>query len=118
MQLQKKLKKNLTFLFGFTVVHAFTYFTVSSLFDDCLCFQEPANYQFSYHVQDASSGNDFGHQEKREGHVAKGMYMVLLPDGRRQIVEYTADENGYHPIVRYTSMSTLIRHTVFINRWI
>ncbi|XP_054281985.1 pro-resilin-like [Macrosteles quadrilineatus] len=67
---------------------------------------EPASYQFSYHVQDAPSGNDFGHMESREGHVAKGMYMVLLPDGRRQIVEYTADETGYHPTVRYEGTAT------------
>ncbi|XP_046677169.1 pro-resilin-like [Homalodisca vitripennis] len=66
----------------------------------------PASYKFSYHVQDAASGNDFGHQESREGHQATGMYMVLLPDGRRQIVEYTADESGYHPIVRYEGTAT------------
>lgn len=109
MQLQKKLTNKKTKPFFSVERFCMLLRILRWVFDDCLCFQEPANYQFSYHVQDASSGNDFGHQEKREGHVAKGMYMVLLPDGRRQIVEYTADENGYHPIVRYTSMSTLLR---------
>lgn len=63
--------------------------------------QEPANYEFSYEVQDASSGNDFGHKESRQGDVATGNYHVLLPDGRTQIVDYTADNDGYKPNVKY-----------------
>ncbi|CAH1179156.1 unnamed protein product [Phaedon cochleariae] len=62
---------------------------------------EPASYQFEYHVQDAESGNDFGHQEQREGDVAQGKYFVLLPDGRIQTVEYTADQDGYKPKITY-----------------
>lgn len=52
-------------------------------------------------MQDAASGNDFGHQESRQGDVAVGKYYVVLPDGRKQIVEYTADTDGYHPKVSY-----------------
>lgn len=37
----------------------------------------------------------------REGDVATGKYYVLLPDGRKQTVEYTADSDGYHPKVTY-----------------
>ncbi|XP_021931379.1 pro-resilin-like [Zootermopsis nevadensis] len=62
---------------------------------------EPANYEFSYEVRDAPSGNDFGHQESRQGDVAIGMYHVMLPDGRMQIVDYTADNEGYKPKVKY-----------------
>ncbi|PSN42142.1 Pro-resilin [Blattella germanica] len=62
---------------------------------------EPANYEFSYEVQDAASGNDFGHKESRQGDVATGNYHVLLPDGRTQIVDYTADNDGYKPNVKY-----------------
>ncbi|XP_018572515.1 pro-resilin-like [Anoplophora glabripennis] len=62
---------------------------------------EPANYQFEYHVEDPPSGNDFGHQEERQGDVAKGKYFVLLPDGRLQTVEYTADLDGYKPKISY-----------------
>ncbi|KAF5271077.1 hypothetical protein FQR65_LT00496 [Abscondita terminalis] len=61
---------------------------------------EPANYNFEYHVQD-NYGNDFGHQEARQGDVAQGKYFVLLPDGRRQIVEYVADQSGYKPKISY-----------------
>lgn len=64
-------------------------------------FQEPANYQFEYHVYDPESGNDFGHQETRQGDVAQGKYFVLLPDGRKQIVEYIADQKGYRPKISY-----------------
>jgi hypothetical protein len=63
--------------------------------------QEPANYEFSYEVHEAPSGNDFSHRESRQGDVASGSYHVLLPDGRKQIVDYTADNGGYKPNVKY-----------------
>ncbi|XP_012280180.1 pro-resilin-like [Orussus abietinus] len=62
----------------------------------------PAKYEFEYTVKDVESGNDFGHKESREGDFAKGVYYVLLPDGRRQTVEYEADQDGYRPKVTYT----------------
>ncbi|KDR13353.1 Pro-resilin [Zootermopsis nevadensis] len=62
---------------------------------------EPAKYEFSYQVQDAHSGNDFGHHEGRDGDVAWGSYEVLLPDGRKQVVDYQADQNGFNPQIRY-----------------
>ncbi|XP_068145552.1 pro-resilin [Drosophila tropicalis] len=61
----------------------------------------PAKYEFKYDVQDYESGNDFGHMESRDGDLAIGRYYVLLPDGRKQIVEYEADQNGYRPTIRY-----------------
>ncbi|XP_022193666.1 pro-resilin-like isoform X3 [Nilaparvata lugens] len=61
----------------------------------------PVNYEFAYEVKDAPSNNDFGHMESRNGEVAKGSYHVLLPDGRTQRVDYTADENGYVPKINY-----------------
>lgn len=65
-------------------------------------FQEPANYEFNYEVQALEeSGPEFGHQESREEDSARGEYHVLLPDGRMQIVEYEADEEGFRPRIRY-----------------
>ena len=58
-------------------------------------------FDFAYGVQDAYSGNDYAHASNSDGNVVKGEYRVLLPDGRTQIVEYTADEDGFHPVVRY-----------------
>lgn len=63
--------------------------------------QEPANYEFSYEVNDPDSGSDFGHVEDRQDEEARGTYYVLLPDGRKQIVQYEADEEGYKPMIRY-----------------
>ncbi|ODM90502.1 Pro-resilin [Orchesella cincta] len=60
---------------------------------------EPANYDFQYEV--FGGGNFFGHQESRRDKNTNGKYHVLLPDGRRQIVTYTADETGYHPTITY-----------------
>ncbi|XP_050312375.1 pro-resilin-like [Anthonomus grandis grandis] len=66
---------------------------------------EPANYEFEYQVKDEQSGNDFGHKEQRKGDVAQGKYYVLLPDGRLQTVEYTADTEGYKPKISYQQVS-------------
>jgi len=63
--------------------------------------QEPAKYEFKYDVKDDASGNDFGHQESRDGDYVQGEYRVLLPDGRMQIVKYEADQNGYRPTIEY-----------------
>lgn len=69
-------------------------------------YQDPANYEFSYEVQDAAAGLDFGHREMRKDMEATGTYHVLLPDGRTQIVDYIADQNGYRPMVRYEGTAT------------
>ena len=43
-----------------------------------------------------------GQFEGREGHHTKGFYYVLLPDGRRQIVDYYVDDDsGFVADVRY-----------------
>lgn len=62
-------------------------------------FQPPANYDFSYDVQDNGVSLDFGHNEKRKDDHATGSYHVLLPDGRMQLVEYEAGPDGYKPQV-------------------
>ncbi|KAK6631980.1 hypothetical protein RUM44_007010 [Polyplax serrata] len=70
--------------------------------------QEPANYEYTYEVEAADvSGVMFGHKESRENESAKGSYHVLLPDGRTQIVEYHADEEGFHPKIRYEGTATM-----------
>ena len=62
----------------------------------------PAKYDFNYAVKDDYSGNDFGHQEARDGYDTQGNYYVLLPDGRLQQVTYYVDgDNGYVAEVNY-----------------
>ncbi|XP_047118568.1 mucin-1-like [Schistocerca piceifrons] len=63
--------------------------------------ETPANYQFSYAVQDAASASDFAHEESAQQEGIKGQYRVLLPDGRQQVVSYRADETGFRPEVSY-----------------
>nr|XP_027206655.1 cuticle protein 19.8-like [Penaeus vannamei] len=55
----------------------------------------PAQYDFNYAVQD-NIGNDFGHQESRNGYDTQGTYYVQLPDGRLQKVTYTVNgDSGF-----------------------
>ncbi|XP_042884397.1 extensin-like [Penaeus japonicus] len=56
----------------------------------------PAQYDFNYAVKDDYSGNDFGHQESRDGYDTQGTYYVQLPDGRLQTVTYNVNgDSGF-----------------------
>ena len=46
----------------------------------------PVYYQYSWEVKDAPSGNDYRQQETRDGHLTTGLYQVLLPGGRHQVM--------------------------------
>ncbi|XP_064111984.1 pro-resilin-like [Macrobrachium nipponense] len=62
----------------------------------------PAKYNFNYAVKDDYSGNDFGHQEARDGYDTKGTYYAQLPDGRLQEVTYYVNgDSGYVAEVSY-----------------
>ncbi|XP_045457408.1 pro-resilin-like [Melitaea cinxia] len=69
---------------------------------------EPANYNFGYMVNDYNEGTDFGHHEERLEDRAQGQYHVVLPDGRKQTVNYEADERGFKPKISYQE-SDLVR---------
>lgn len=59
-------------------------------------------YNFGYSVRDFHTGADFKQQETSDGNTVKGQYRVQLPDGRTQIVTYTADwQTGFHADVQY-----------------
>lgn len=58
-------------------------------------------FDFNYNVNDIETGNDYSHNAVSDGDVTRGEYRVQLPDGRTQIVRYTADwKNGYNAEVR------------------
>merc|ERR1712209_369198 len=60
------------------------------------------NYNYQFGVNDAEySGAVFSHQEDREAYNTKGEYRVNLPDGRVQIVTYSAGPEGYVADVKY-----------------
>ncbi|KAG7207692.1 hypothetical protein KM043_009311 [Ampulex compressa] len=68
---------------------------------------EPKSYEFGYAVKDQATGNDFGRRETSDGETVRGEYRVQLPDGRTQIVTYTADwRTGFHADVRYEGTAT------------
>merc|ERR1712203_646085 len=63
----------------------------------------PRPFAYEFGVQDSYSGADFAKKEVQSPDgVVTGVYRVALPDGRIQIVTYTADHyNGYVADVRY-----------------
>merc|ERR1719192_267288 len=61
----------------------------------------PPVYAFEYGVADDYSGANFGHSENRNNYDTTGEYRVNLPDGRVQIVTYSAGPDGYVADVKY-----------------
>ena len=66
-------------------------------------YEEPKPYHYAYGVSDEYTGTNFEASEDQDGYgVVNGGYSVLLPDGRRQNVKYTADHYaGYIADVSY-----------------
>ncbi|PSN42144.1 hypothetical protein C0J52_17131 [Blattella germanica] len=64
-------------------------------------------YDFTYAVKDDYYGTDYSHNAISDGDVVKGEYRVQLPDGRLQIVRYTADwKTGFHADVSYEGQAS------------
>ena len=64
-------------------------------------------YDFHYGVDDgAHYGPVFAHNENRDNYDVKGEYRVNLPDGRVQIVSYSAGPGGYVADVSYEGEAT------------
>lgn len=69
----------------------FDEFTVDNYFSFCQHVHEPGMpYDFNYAVKDDSFGNDYSHQASSDGDIVRGEYKIQLPDGRTQVVKYTA----------------------------
>merc|ERR1712154_739098 len=63
---------------------------------------EPRPYEYAYGVKDEYSGVDIDAAESSDGKAVYGHHGVVLPDGRRQNVKYTADHyTGYVADVSY-----------------
>merc|ERR1711911_239314 len=63
-------------------------------------------YTFSWAVEDGPSYNSYGQQQSSDGKVVSGSYRVALPDGRMQIVTYTAgDYTGYVADVKHEGVA-------------
>ncbi|CAG9810007.1 unnamed protein product [Chironomus riparius] len=63
----------------------------------------PFDFQYAVNEIDTTNQNvDFAHTSNSDGDLTKGEYKVALPDGRIQVVRYTADwKNGYNAEVSY-----------------
>ena len=68
-------------------------------------FQCWYNYAFKYNVND-QYGNEQTRSESHENNLTRGSYSVNLPDGRKQIVSYEADNNGYRANISYEPASS------------
>lgn len=60
---------------------------------------EPRPFGFKYTIADKLMGLRQAHVQESDGKVVTGSYSYVRPDGILMTVRYTADENGYHPIV-------------------
>ncbi|XP_050680245.1 uncharacterized histidine-rich protein DDB_G0274557-like isoform X2 [Leptidea sinapis] len=62
-------------------------------------------FDFAYAVNE--DGNDYSHNAISDGDITRGEYRVALPDGRTQVVKYTADwKNGFNAQVSYEGEAT------------
>merc|ERR1712223_207935 len=66
----------------------------------------PPVYNYEYGVNDPHYGPVFSQKESRDNYDTAGEYRVNLPDGRVQIVSYTANADGYVADVRYEGEAT------------
>lgn len=86
------------FFFLVNIFHLF--FTCSYIhsFCDAQHHHEPGMpFDFAYAVSDPATANQQSHKATSDGDVTRGEYRVALPDGRTQVVRYTADwKNGYN----------------------
>lgn len=58
-------------------------------------------YRFQYLVHDQNSGDFKEHSETRKDGNVVGYYSFIEPDGRRRIVHYNANDNGFNAIVTH-----------------
>jgi hypothetical protein len=67
----------------------------------------PKPFAYQYGVKDEYSGTTFDKAETQDNYGnVQGEYKVQLPDGRIQIVSYTADhENGFVANVKYGKLA-------------
>merc|ERR1712106_72483 len=67
--------------------------------------EEPPAYNYQYGVSDDYSGSVFSAQENRNNYDTAGEYRVNLPDGRVQVVSYSAGPEGYVADVQYEGVA-------------
>ncbi|KAL0892031.1 hypothetical protein ABMA27_015256 [Loxostege sticticalis] len=62
--------------------------------------QSPPKYDYSYSVEDPTTGDHKSARESRDGDVTRGEYSLQQPDGSIRTVEYTVDSHsGFNAVV-------------------
>ncbi|XP_031626087.1 cuticle protein 19.8-like [Contarinia nasturtii] len=60
----------------------------------------PAQYDFSYSVHDAHTGDVKQQSESRRGDAVQGSYSLIEPDGNKRVVHYADDgHSGFNAVV-------------------
>lgn len=75
----------------------------------------PAEYEFSYSVNDPHTGDIKSQQESRKGDAVHGRYELIDSDGHKRIVEYTADEHsGFNAVVHREPTDIKVNVPVYV----
>nr|XP_018903252.1 PREDICTED: cuticle protein 7-like [Bemisia tabaci] len=56
-------------------------------------------YKFAYHVNDPKTYDIKSQEETRDGHVVKGVYSLVEPDGSKRVVHYSDEGHGFNAVV-------------------
>lgn len=68
--------------------------------------EAPANYEFSYEVNEPSTGDVKNQQESAKNGAISGVYSLNDADGFKRTVKYTADDvNGFRADVQRTPLA-------------
>ncbi|XP_055848246.1 larval cuticle protein A2B-like [Episyrphus balteatus] len=67
-------------------------------------------YQFSYSVNDAHTGDVKSQSETRDGGVVQGEYSLIDADGHKRTVQYTADDvHGFNAVVHREPLGHVVK---------
>lgn len=73
--------------------------------------EQPANYQFQYGINDASTGDFKSHSERADNGAVRGSYQLNDADGYLRTVDYTADDiHGFQATVRREPL--FVKHVI------
>ncbi|XP_037940880.1 cuticle protein AM1239-like [Teleopsis dalmanni] len=67
-------------------------------------------YSYNYETENGIHGEEHGvsvrvgNDEEKE--VVEGSYSFVTPEGIRVVVKYTADDNGFHPVITYDGVNS------------
>lgn len=77
-------------------------------------------YNYSYNIEDPTTGDTKSQHEVRQGNVVSGVYSVLAADGTGRIVHYTADpKHDFKAVVTQEPVEAVLlvrQHSVHLSQ--